>query len=680
MKKILYLLIGLSLIATPVSAQQLWEYASFNERADIATSLGLIDVPQEYIGDYETNLALLGYFGGVDEQFGASGGLPVTDYQTTLTVPLTSSATTINVASVTTIDDHPLTSSDIAPAVYLVLEPDSSNKKEIIKCTGISNLTFTGCTRGLAFYGTSEAAVTANQKSHSAGTTVILSNVHFYYVSPSQEQTWTANQTIASSTTSLTQDFILGTSTPSFFRNAAGVLQYCNNGASCAAIGAGANTYNFVLPIIESGIDVKIATTTANLDFGLDANNKFVINTSTGSVIDSFWDDQWNATTTKNLDFAFSDNLTIGGNATTTGKFEVQGRLYNKYVPYYGDGRDGALNVISATTFNTASSTIDATSVSGASTVYVADTTQFTTSTKVFLHQTQGTGAGLWEMITVADVDGTLGTITSSEVLKNSYQSTGAQAILVNQYTTVAFKTSGALNSANQYASTTDADPQSGGIIVMYASEGIIIEDDVTITMDGFGFTGGINTLSGTGEQGEGSAGPSGTVSQSANGNGGGGGTISGGGTGGEGIIDSVSSYFSLGLSMQLGGGGGAGYAANGSGTSRGGEGGGIIIFITPSFINLGTITNDGLIGAAGNSGNGSGHGGGGGGTIAIFSEQIYNRVTPTITGGTAGANDGAAAGDLGGGGGEALPGNNAGVGGVGLIISGYPFGALPRI
>jgi len=126
--------------------------------------------------------------------FGGGAGIPITDYETTLTTSLTSTATTINVASITTTDNHVLTTADISPAIYLVLDSDSSTKKEIVKCTTISSTSFTGCTRGLAFYG-AESSVAANKKSHSAGSMVVLSDVHLLFVSLNAEQSWTRIQT-----------------------------------------------------------------------------------------------------------------------------------------------------------------------------------------------------------------------------------------------------------------------------------------------------------------------------------------------------------------------------------------------------------------------------------------------------------------------------------------------------
>jgi len=101
-------------------------------------------------------------------------------YRTTLSGSMTSTQTTINVSSITAKDGTTLTMGLLGTKVYLTIEPGGS-KEEIVMCTGISGVSWAGCTRGLSFTGTSTAAVTANQKTHSAGQTIMMSNVHYVY-------------------------------------------------------------------------------------------------------------------------------------------------------------------------------------------------------------------------------------------------------------------------------------------------------------------------------------------------------------------------------------------------------------------------------------------------------------------------------------------------------------------
>jgi hypothetical protein len=104
----------------------------------------------------------------------------VSRYKSTLSTSMTSAQTTVPVSSITTFDGHTLTMADLGTEVFLTVEPGSA-REEITKCTSISSLSWAGCTRGLAFYGTSTAAVTANQKAHNAGSVVVMSNVHYVY-------------------------------------------------------------------------------------------------------------------------------------------------------------------------------------------------------------------------------------------------------------------------------------------------------------------------------------------------------------------------------------------------------------------------------------------------------------------------------------------------------------------
>lgn len=127
----------------------------------------------------------------------------VSNYKTTLSRSITSDAATVYVSSLLTKDSHTLTMTDLGNKVFLTIEP-GGNKEEIIMCTGIGTGSFTGCTRGLAFYATSTAAVSANQKTHSAGASIIMSNVHYVYeqlVDNTDAETIAGNKTFTGNTT-----------------------------------------------------------------------------------------------------------------------------------------------------------------------------------------------------------------------------------------------------------------------------------------------------------------------------------------------------------------------------------------------------------------------------------------------------------------------------------------------
>jgi len=93
---------------------------------------------------------------------------------------MTSTQTTVPVASVSTFDGHTLTMADLGGKVFFTIEPGTS-KEEIVKCTSLSSLSWGTCTRGLAFYGTTETSVAANRQTHNAGSIVVMSNVHYVY-------------------------------------------------------------------------------------------------------------------------------------------------------------------------------------------------------------------------------------------------------------------------------------------------------------------------------------------------------------------------------------------------------------------------------------------------------------------------------------------------------------------
>lgn len=127
----------------------------------------------------------------------------VTDYAPSLSVSITSVQNTINVTTMTTRDGHVLSMSDFGSKVFLTIEP-GTKKEEIVMCTGISGLQFTGCTRGLAFYGTSTATVANNASSHQSGSSVILSNVHYVYqqfIDNDTNQTIGGNKTFTGTST-----------------------------------------------------------------------------------------------------------------------------------------------------------------------------------------------------------------------------------------------------------------------------------------------------------------------------------------------------------------------------------------------------------------------------------------------------------------------------------------------
>jgi hypothetical protein len=249
------------------------------------------------------------------------------------------------------------------------------------------------------------------------------------------------------------------------------------------------------------------------------------------------------------------------------------------------------------------------------------------------LHQTQGTGAGNWELNRVMSINTT--TYSLKYPLQNTY-GTGAQIILGVPYKNL---TVGNL-TATAWNGTT------GGIIFLLDQGTTTVGG--TITGTGMGFRGGA-VISGEkvdGYRAEGTGGAGNTQNLAANGNGGGGGARcaldlgaasngagGGGGTAGDNAASGGGNYYtdrtaygglaistsSL-TSMSIGGGGGGGgtrFNAPDTG-GAGGNGGGMVFIISRNISISGTITNNGANGSDGvGSGHGSG-GGGGGGSILL--------------------------------------------------------------
>lgn len=177
-----------SLLLSPVAAngQTLYEYLTrvngkyptLSQRAELAAEYAIFG----YQGTASQNTLLVERLQELNKpvEEGMFGAVPVTGYKTTLSSSISSTATVIPVSSLLTKDGHTLTKADIGNEIYLSLEAGAS-REEIVKCTNISGSTFTGCSRGLAFYGTSLSEVTANKKAHNAGSPVIMSNVHYWY-------------------------------------------------------------------------------------------------------------------------------------------------------------------------------------------------------------------------------------------------------------------------------------------------------------------------------------------------------------------------------------------------------------------------------------------------------------------------------------------------------------------
>jgi hypothetical protein len=307
----------------------------------------------------------------------------------------------------------------------------------------------------------------------------------------------------------------------------------------------------------------------------------------------------------------------------------------------FGDGASGSAT-ISSDPNTRATITGSASSTSG-----TAGSTAFANGDLVMLHQTQGTGAGQWEINKIASGGGST-SLTFLTALHYSY-GTGAQIIKIPRYTTVSISS----HSPTSWNGTT------GGIEVICAKISVSGSGTITSTGKGYrGATGQSSTFTG-GKQGEGSSNYNQSVTRSYNTNGGGGGNFQGGvstaggggggsanygsdGTGDGGVLGGQGGT-SIGSSdlttLFFGGGGGSG-STGGSGPSGvGGQGGSILVIFTKNLdISSGYLYNNGNNGGNYTGGDSAGGGGGGGGnTLIVCETATLGTSRVTVTGGTKG-------------------------------------------
>lgn len=201
MKKIILLIAGILLfVGGGVEAKTLGEYfngrlPSINARQPLAVECGIKNYAgtasqnQELVACLEQgDQALFEKYLNIeippeDDLLGA-GNNPVTGYQSRTTQFISSSATTIPVVSTKDKAGNAISLSNINSSstvkVYLNLAPGTS-KEEPAVCTGVSPTSWTGCTRGLVFQGSSEVSSSTISTSHNAGTPIIITNISQFY-------------------------------------------------------------------------------------------------------------------------------------------------------------------------------------------------------------------------------------------------------------------------------------------------------------------------------------------------------------------------------------------------------------------------------------------------------------------------------------------------------------------
>ena len=353
MKKFLFILILVALIM-PSTSLALPQKATVFHPETGERKVVIVNDPFAFEGGFLLETS----FGYVEEKIkeGYLGFSVVSDYSKFISQTISSTATEIPVTSMSTTDGHTLTMADLGTRVFLTLEPRKTSKKEIVMCTGITSLSWTGCTRGLAFYGTSTASVTANRHSHNSGSTITLSNVHY-----TQEQLVDidSNQNIGGNKkyTGNTHFYKIPTATTTI---ATGNNQLITLGQLNSVTNQGAATSSD----ITSGISERATKAEISAGTSFDANNPHYISSehatstfqvATTSVMITESDGKLNQNAldlTEN--FAFSGNNSNTGTNTFSATTTISGNLISK--AFGGTGSDGALNVTSGTTTITVSS------------------------------------------------------------------------------------------------------------------------------------------------------------------------------------------------------------------------------------------------------------------------------------------------------------------------------------
>jgi hypothetical protein len=303
----------------------------------------------------------------------------------------------------------------------------------------------------------------------------------------------------------------------------------------------------------------------------------------------------------------------------------------------YGSAKDGSVTVDANETDSAPNTTL--TGTSGGTSATAGSGTGFANGDIVFIHQTQGTGAGNWELNKISSVGG--GTNwTMAKNLMNTYAA-GAQVVKLVEHLNYTINSS-------KTVTVRAWDGSKGGILVRLAK--IAITHNGNINAVAMGFRGGASaTNNGSSYQGESSVGAGGQ-SESANGAsggggagddhlGGGGGHVSAGGTGSG--RPSASGGASIGQAdlvvMHLGHAGGGASEHNSNGVPAAPNGGGLVFFIAPSISGNGTITVNGTASTAGGDADQVVPGSSAAGSILFKGVNInLSSMTVTAVGGSA--------------------------------------------
>lgn len=294
----------------------------------------------------------------------------------------------------------------------------------------------------------------------------------------------------------------------------------------------------------------------------------------------------------------------------------------------FGNGADGAY----APSTSTDSPIDSACTGSASSTSLSATNASFAADQLLLIHQSQGSGAGNWELNAVSSYS--TGTITTKYPLINTY-GTGAQVMVLKRYTSALVDT-GVTITAKAWDGTV------GGLYGFVCLGQTTVTG--TITATGKGFRGGNGTNGGNGgDEAEGDPGPGATnhSDPDPNGNGGGpgngnGGAGGGGGNGGTGtdggeVLSGQGGHGgedsgNAGLTLATFGGGGGG-ANDNSSAGNGEDGGGFVLILSKLLTVTGSVVAGGVNGT-----NGTSAGGGGAGGSVLLKGQVLTLGSNKVT------------------------------------------------
>lgn len=323
----------------------------------------------------------------------------------------------------------------------------------------------------------------------------------------------------------------------------------------------------------------------------------------------------------------------------------------------FGDGRDGVLTPADNETYNGARASFIG---NGGERLGTAGNASLRNGMRVLIHQSQGSGAGAWELNEVA-AGGGGNFLELLQPLTRSYGA-GAQIVEMKQFTSVSVFPGVRWRTPAWSGSE-------GGILAFFCNGDTTVAG--TLEATGAGYRGGSGSTRAeraapSARQGESIPGI-GVISATANQSGGGGGTgggdggsggggggnfksgttgANGQGTGGNGGIAVAAD------ALVFGGGGGGGQGesncgANGPGGGDGGAGGGLVFIVSRRITGSGTIASHGAGGGNGFSSGleGSGGGGGGAGGSVFLRSAAAIGTSSRVVGGPGGPSGGPASG-----------------------------------